>query len=84
VESGADLEQGPDAAVKLDAPFGRLGDAGENLEERGLAGAVAADHADDLARRDLERDVLERPDRLLGASAATKRSRYGVRNALPQ
>src|SRR5664280_1644350 len=84
VEAGAHLEQASDAPVQLDAPLGRLGDAGQDLEQGGFTGAVAADHADDLARRDLERDVLERPDRLLGAPAATEGSRHGVGNAFAQ
>ena len=41
-----------DAAVELGGPVGRLGDARQDLEQRALAGAVAADDADDLAARD--------------------------------
>jgi hypothetical protein len=33
----------------------------ENLEQSGLAGAVSADDADDVARVDVEADVLEGP-----------------------
>src|SRR5204862_7988990 len=33
--------------------------AGDHAEERGLAGAVRADDADDRARRDLEREVVD-------------------------
>ena len=40
----------------------------EDLEQRALAGAVAADDADHLAALDLEGDVLERPE-LLNAVA---------------
>ena len=36
----------------------------EDLQQRALAGAVAADDADHLAALDLEADVLERPERL--------------------
>src|SRR5439155_20461742 len=46
----------------LGAPFGGSGYAGENLEQGGLAGAVAADDADDFALTDLEGNVLQRPD----------------------
>ena len=35
-----------------------------------LAGAVAADDADDLAAADLEADILERPDVRFGVSRA--------------
>ena len=46
-------------------PVGRLGDARQDLQQRPLAGAVAADDADDLAVRDLERHVPQRPERSL-------------------
>ena len=36
-----------------------LVDAGDHLEQRGLAGAVRADHADDAAGRQLERQVVD-------------------------
>src|SRR5262249_33920200 len=38
----------------------------ENLEQRALARAVAADDADHLARMNLERHVAERPERARG------------------
>ena len=62
VEAGADLEQRADAAGDLGPAGGRLGDARQDLEQRALAGAVAADDPDHLARTDLERDVAQRPD----------------------
>ncbi len=62
MEAGADLEQRGDAAAQAGAAGGGLGDAGKDLEERGLARAVAADDADDLAGRDIERDVAEGPE----------------------
>src|SRR3982074_904517 len=40
----------------------RLRAAGEDLEQRRLAGAVAADDADHFAPPDLERHVVERPE----------------------
>ena len=40
----------------------RLGDAGEDLQQRRLPRAVAADDADDLAALDLEGDVAQRPE----------------------
>ena len=58
------------------------------FEQRALAGAVAADDADDLARLDLERDVLQRPEvlqRLVAAAelreAAERRQWRGCRRA---
>ena len=62
VKAGADLEQAGDAAAQHDPPLGRLGDAAQDLEQRALAGAVAADDAQDLALLDLEADILERPE----------------------
>src|SRR5262249_39688898 len=61
VEAGADFEQAADPATQLDASRRRLGDAAQDLEQRRLAGAVAADDADDLTRLDGERHVLEGP-----------------------
>ena len=49
MEAGADLEERAHAAQDLDAPFGGLRDAREDLQERALAGAVAPDDADRLA-----------------------------------
>src|SRR5438132_1521671 len=58
VEAGADFQQAADAAGDLDFPLGRLGDAREDLEQRALAGAVAADDADHFATVHLEAHVL--------------------------
>ena len=41
---------------------GLLGDAEQDLDERGLAGAVLAEQAVDLALLDRQRDALERLD----------------------
>ncbi len=41
---------------EVDRPVGRLGQAGDDVEEGGLAGAVRADEADDRALRDVEVD----------------------------
>ena len=65
-------------------PLGRLGDPAEDLQERRLAGAVAADDADHLARLDLEGDVPRAPRsprprpgprRSPGAGGASSRTR---------
>src|SRR5262249_57420494 len=47
-----------------DAPCGRRRDPREDLQQRRLARAVAADDAENLALLDVERDVPERPDLL--------------------
>ena len=70
VEAGAELEQRADPAADLDAARRRLDDPGDQAQQRRLAGAVAADEPDGLARLDRERDVVERLHVLrLGAAA---------------
>src|SRR5262249_3611957 len=64
VKAGADLQQACHPAPDDDAAGARVGDAREDLEERRLAGAVAADDAHHLAALDLERHVLQRPELL--------------------
>src|SRR5439155_23225310 len=49
-------------AAQGDAAGGGLGDAGEDLEQRTLAGAVAADDPEDLALLHVEADILEGPE----------------------
>ena len=51
-----------DAAADARLPVGRLGDPAQDLQQRALAGAVAADDADDLAGLNGKRHVLERPE----------------------
>src|SRR5262249_31751729 len=58
----ADFQQGADAAVDFRRSARGIGDAGEDLEQRALSGAVAPDDAGDLALLDLQRDVLEGPE----------------------
>ena len=59
MEAGADFEEGADASANF-GPAGRgASDAGEYLEERGFAGAVASDEAEDFALADVEGDVFE-------------------------
>jgi hypothetical protein len=70
LERPADAPAGPlvgrqrgdvDAVEQHEAPVG-LGDAGDDVEEGGLAGAVGPDDADDLAGLDHEGHVVDRPD----------------------
>ena len=51
VEAGAHLQQRADPAADSARPVVRLGDAGQDLQQRALARAVAADDAEHLARR---------------------------------
>ena len=61
METRADFEQRAEPAVEVHLPAGRLGDAGENFQQRALARAVAPDDADNLAPVDVEGNVLQRP-----------------------
>jgi hypothetical protein len=62
VKTGPDFEKARHTASDHGTPLRRFGDAVEDLEERALAGAVAANDAEDLALLDVEADVLGRPD----------------------
>ena len=62
MEAGADFEEAADAAVNFGVAGGGVGDAGEDFEQSGFAGTVAADEAEDFAFLDVEGDVFERPD----------------------
>src|SRR3954463_1243253 len=86
MEASADLEQRSDATVDLCPSLCRLGDPRQDLEQRGLAGTIAADEPDSFAFVDRQRDVLEREEvdgRLL-RTAAVKRRRDGRRDVLAQ
>ena len=50
-------------SVHLDRARRRPVHAGEDPDERRLAGAIVAEEAEDLARMDIERDVMEDVDR---------------------
>ncbi len=62
IESRAELEDRGDAATHGDASRRRPQRARDQLQQRRLAGAVAAQDADRLARLDRERDVAQRPE----------------------
>ncbi len=77
VEAGADLEKATDASVDFGPAGGGAGDAREDLEQGGFAGAVAADEAEDFAFADVERDVFEGPEGfLLGAAKGLQRGTH--------
>ena len=88
MEPGPDLEEAAHPAVEGGLARGRLSDPREDLQERALAGTVAPDDPDDLARPDLEADVLQGPELLgLARCAAAPASQGGGRQApqaLPQ
>ena len=83
VKAGADLEQAGDAAA--DQRRGpRVGSVMrlEDLQQRALAGAVAADDAEHLAALDLEADILERPELLDRRRPARSAGRAAMSAAL--
>src|SRR5688572_10299160 len=53
----------PVPPVEDDPSLVGMVEAADDVEERGLAGAVRADDGDDLAARDLEADLRERGQR---------------------
>lgn len=62
MEAGTHLQEAGDAALDAAFPGGGGGDAGKDLKEGALPGAIAADDPQYLALLDLEGDVSERPD----------------------
>ena len=58
---GPDFDQRGDPAVNHDAPARRRRDAREQFEQRALAGAVAADHADRRSAEHVEAHILQAP-----------------------
>ena len=69
VEARAELEQRADPPADGDAAARRLDDPGDDAQQGRLAGAVAADEAHGLARRDRERHITQRLD-VVAAGAA--------------
>ena len=68
-EAGAELELGDDLAAAGDAAGVQRHDPRQHAQRRGLAGAVAPDHADGLAGLDAQRDVAQRLHRRRPAGA---------------
>ncbi len=81
METGAYFEEAADAAVDFGEAGSGAGDARKNFEERGFAGAVASDEAEDFAFVDVHRDIFEGPEGFLGG--ATERF-YGVASKIFQ
>jgi len=55
---------GADVVTGVDRPCLDRHDAGEDLEQRGLARAVASDDSEDLSLLNVETHIVESPDRL--------------------
>ena len=75
VKTGPDLQQTAHAANDLGAPLGRMDDPREDLQQRALAGAIAANDSHHLARVYFERDVAESPEVAQRDGPVTARSR---------
>ena len=80
MKAGAELDQRRDAAVDRDRARRRPADAGDQLQHRALAGAVATDDAERLAGGDVERHALQRFEGLVGPAgrAATRPDRSAL------
>src|SRR6516225_8355955 len=64
MKPGSYLEQARRSSVQRDASLGWIGDAAENLEQRALASAVAADDTENLPLLNFEAHFSQRPERL--------------------
>lgn len=84
MEAGADLEQACHSAFDRDSAGRGFGDAAEDLEQRRLARAVAADDAHALALFDVEGDVLQRPEFLRPGSRGFLSTREGMEDFAAQ
>src|SRR5262249_17147782 len=73
MEARSHLDQGADAAADGKRSVCRGRDAGEDLENRALAGAVRPDQSDGLAPPDLEAHVTEGPE-LAGLAGLSPKS----------
>jgi hypothetical protein len=79
----------PTTALEVDASGRRLDDAREDLEQRALARAVPPDHADDVAVRDIERNVPQCPEpidltRLAPSCEGPRRAANAVHHRFPE
>src|SRR5439155_879466 len=63
LETQGDVEQRADLPLDPERAGGRRVDAGQDLEQRALAGAVVADAADAFAALDFQREAVQRFDR---------------------
>ena len=70
MKSRAHFQQAADAPVNFGEPGGGPCDAGKQFQQRGLAGAVAADQPDDFALLHIEGHIAQRPEIIHGAASA--------------
>ena len=62
IESGADFQKAPHAAIEIHFAMSHLRDPGQNLQQRAFSGAVSADEAEHFAASNVEGDVPKRPE----------------------
>ena len=62
MKTRSDLEQARNASTQQNSPLRRFRDAAQDLEQRALAGTVAANDANNFTLLNLEAYVLERPE----------------------
>ena len=72
MEAGADLQQAGNTPMDVDLAGRGPGDPREDLQQCALAGSVAADDADHLARTDVKIHVLDGPEQLMILPTITK------------
>src|SRR5204862_2084110 len=75
METGAELDHRRDPPVDLDGSFRRLGDAGDQLQQRALAGSVPADDPERAPLRHGEGDVVQRREPLVGGEILDQAAR---------
>src|SRR6516225_1517349 len=63
MKPGSYLEQARRSSVQRDASLGWIGDAAENLEQRALASAVAADDTENVPLLNVEIHIAQCPER---------------------
>ena len=78
MKTRADFQERTDPALHVDSTAGRIGDFRQNLEQRALAGAVAADEANHFARLDLEGDAVECFDDIARGGAGRRKTRPSI------
>ena len=76
MKAGPDFEQGSDEAANRDVPFSRSRNPRQHFQQRALTGAIASDDSNHFTLRDVERNVAQGPDAIVG--------RLALRAAVPQ
>ena len=79
MKAGADFKQTAHPAIEFHAARGGPGDARQDFEESGLAGAIAADEAEDFAGLDLESDIVQGPKVRVAIGTVVARPRISRR-----